>query len=69
MSHEINRSSEQKCNVRMGGGLLEEVRENKYLESVLCNHGTIEGELKDKAVHGSKVIRSLRRTMEGEMRP
>ncbi len=45
--------------------IMEEVNEFKYLGSVMCKHGGTEGETRERALQGRKVVGSLRRIMSG----
>ncbi len=45
---------------------MEEVNEFKYLGSVMCKHGGTEGETRERALQGRKVVGSLGRTMKGK---
>ena len=42
---------------------MEDVKEFKYLRVVLWKHGEMEGELRERAVKGKCVIKSLERIM------
>ncbi len=44
---------------------MEEVHEFKYLSSVMCKHGSMEGETRERAVQGRKVVGSLGHMMKG----
>ncbi len=44
---------------------MEEVNEFKYLRSVMCKHGGTEGETRERALQGRKVVGSLGRIMKG----
>ena len=63
--YRVNRQSVLNCRIEMGGELLEEVREFKYLGTVLCKYGSMEGEIRERAVQVRKVIGSLGRIMKG----
>ncbi len=41
------------------------VKEFKCLETVLCKHGEMDGEIRERVVKGRSVIGSLARIMEG----
>ena len=47
-----------KCEAVLGEKM-EEVKEFKYLETVLCKYGEMEGEIRERAVKGRCVIGSL----------
>lgn len=53
------------CKIVLGGERMEEVKEFKYLGTVLCKHDEMEGEINEKAVKGRSVIGSLARVMRG----
>ena len=44
---------------------MEEVQEFKYLGSILCKYGSMDGETRETAVQGRKVVGSLGRIMKG----
>ncbi len=44
---------------------MEEVHEFKYLGSVMCKHDGTEGETRERALQGRKVVGSLRHIMNG----
>ncbi len=41
-----------RCKVDLGGERMEEVKEFKYLGTVLCKHGEMDGEIRERAVKG-----------------
>ncbi len=43
---------------------MEEVNEFKYLGSIFCKYGSMEGEIRERAIQGRKVIRSLGQVMK-----
>jgi len=61
--YRVRQENESKCNIRMGGEQLEEVREFKYLGTTLCKYGSMEGEIRERAVKGRQVVGSLNRIM------
>ena len=63
--YRIQVENEERCKIVMGGKCLEEVKEFKYLGTVLCKHGSMEGEMRERAVKGRQVIGSLSRIMRG----
>ena len=63
--YRIRVGNEEGCKVTIGGKCLEEVNEFKYLGTVLCKHGSMEGEIKERAVKGRQVVGSLSRIMRG----
>ncbi len=44
---------------------MEEVREFKYLGTVLCKHGGMEGEIRERVMKGRGVVGSLVGVMKG----
>ncbi len=44
---------------------MEEVNEFKYLGTILCKHGSMEGEIRERTVKGRQVIGVLERVMKG----
>jgi len=63
--YRVNEQSELECKINMDGVRLEEVREFKYLGTILCKHGSMDGEIRERAVQGRRVIGSLGRIMKG----
>ncbi len=49
----------------MNGEEMEEVNEFKYLGSIMCKHGGTEGETRERALQGRKVVGSLGHIMNG----
>jgi len=47
----------------MNEQIMEEVSEFKYLCSVLCKYGSMEGKIRERALQGRKVVGSLGRMM------
>ncbi len=56
---------EKECKITLNGEEMEEFNEFKYLGSVMCKHGGTEGEARERALHGRKVVGSLGRIMKG----
>ncbi len=53
-----------RCKVDLGERM-EEVKEFKYLETVLCKHGEMDGEIRERAVKDrSVIVGSLARVMK-----
>ena len=52
--------------ISLNGEKMEEVDEFKYLGSVFCKDGSLEGETRERAVQGRKVVGSLGRMMREE---
>ncbi len=52
--------------ITLNGEEMEEVNEFKYLGSVMCKHGGTEGETRERALQGKKVVGSLGRIMKGK---
>ncbi len=44
---------------------MEEVNEFKYLGTILCKHGSMEGEIRERRVKGRQVMGVLERVMKG----
>ncbi len=44
---------------------MEEVNEFKYLGIILCKHGSMEGEIRERTVKGRQVMGALERVMKG----
>ena len=56
---------EQKCNVGLKGEQLEEVKEFKYLGSVLSKDGGMEGEIRERTLQGRRAIGELGTVVKG----
>ena len=63
--YRVKQESELGCNIIIEGTKLEEVREFKYLGSMLCKYGSMEGEIRERAVKGRQAIGTLGRIMRG----
>ena len=50
--YSIRSENERKYKITMGGKCLEEVNEFKYLGTVLCKFGSMEGKVRERAVRG-----------------
>ncbi len=53
------------CKIWLGKERMEEVKEFKYLGTILCKHGSMEGEIREKAVKGRQVMGALEKVMKG----
>ncbi len=53
------------CRIMLGSEKMEEVSEFKYLETVLCKHGGMEGEIRERVMKGKSVVGSLAGVMKG----
>ena len=56
-----------RCEVVLEEETIEEVKELKYLEMVLCRHGGMEGEIRARAMKSRCFIGSLARIMRGRI--
>ncbi len=56
---------DERCEVVMGDEEVEVVKEFEYLGTVLCKHGEMEGEVRERAVKGRSVIGSLAKVTRG----
>ena len=63
--YRIRLENERVCKIVLDGKFLEEVNEFKYLGTVLCKYGSMEGEVRERAVKGRQVVGSLGRIMKG----
>ncbi len=55
---------EKECKITLNGEEMEEVKEFKYLGSVMCKHGGTEGETRERVLQGRKVAGSLGRIIK-----
>ncbi len=53
------------CKIRLGKEKMEEVNKFKYLGTILCKHGSMEREIKERTVKGRQVMGVLERAMKG----
>ncbi len=53
------------CRIMLGSEKMEEVSEFKYLGTVLCKHGGLEGEIRERVMKGRSVVGSLSGVMKG----
>ncbi len=51
--------------MRLGSEKMEEVSEIKYLGTVLCKHGGMEGEIRESVMKGRSVVGLLAGVMKG----
>lgn len=51
--------------IRLNGQFVEEMNGFKFLDSILCNYGSIERETDKSPVQGSKMVESLGHIMRG----
>ena len=56
------------CKIVLDGKCLEEANEFKYLGTVWCKHGSMEGEVRERAVKGRQVVGSLGRIMSVDVK-
>ena len=61
--YRVRMENESGCKIIMGGKCLEEVKEFKYLGTMLCKYGSMEGKVRERAVKGRQVVGSLSRIM------
>ena len=55
----------KECKIRLNGEIMEDVHEFKYLGSILCKNGSMDGESRERAIQGRKVVGSLGLLMKG----
>ncbi len=53
------------CRIMLGSEEMEEVNEFKYLGTVLCKHGGMEGEIRQRVMKGKSVVGLLAGVMKG----
>ncbi len=53
------------CRIMLGSEKMEEVSELKYFGTVLCKHGGMEGEIRERVMKGRSVMGSLTGVMKG----
>ncbi len=64
-AHIVGIECEKECKMILNSEEMEEVHEFKCLGSVMCKHGGTEGETRERALQGRKVVGSLRRIIIG----
>ncbi len=57
--YRMRAENQRQCKIRMSGQIMEGVNEFKYLGSIFCKYGSMEGERRERAIQGRKVIGSL----------
>ncbi len=55
-----------RCKIMLGSEKMEEVSEFKYLGTVLCNHGGMEGEIRERVMKSRSVVGLLAGVMKGK---
>ena len=63
--YRVNVPVAENCEIILGGEKMEVVKEFKYLGTVLCKHGEMDGEIRARAVKGRSAIGALDRIMKG----
>ncbi len=53
--YRIRAEGTMECRIRLG----DERMEFKYLGTVLCNHGSVEGEVRERAMKGRQLVGAL----------
>ncbi len=64
-SYRVGIECEKECKIILNGEAMEEVNEFKYLGSAVCKHGGTEGETRERALQGRKVVGSSGCIMNG----
>ncbi len=54
-----------RCTINLGSEKMEEVSEFKYLGTILCKHGGMEGEIREQVIEGRSVVGPLTGVMKG----
>ncbi len=49
-----------RCKIWLGKEKMEEVNESKYLGTILCKHGSMEGEIRERTIKGRQVMGALK---------
>ncbi|WP_435325976.1 hypothetical protein, partial [Klebsiella pneumoniae] len=62
--YRVRLETPKELDVRLNGEKMEEVDEFKYLGSVFCKDGSMDGETRERAIQGRKVIGTLGRMMK-----
>ncbi len=57
--YRMRAKNQRQCKIRMNGQIMEEVNEFKYLGFFFYKYGSMEGEIRERAIHDRKVIGSL----------
>ncbi len=55
-----------RCEIWLGKEKMEEVNEFKYLGTILCKHGSMKGEIRERTVKGRQLMGALERVMKGK---
>ncbi len=65
-SHRVGSEAILGCKIWLGKEKMEEVNEFRYLGTVICKHGSMEGEIREITVKGRQVMGALKkRVMKG----
>ena len=64
-SYRVGSEAICECKIWLGKEKMKEVHEFKYLGTILCKHGSMEGEIRERTVKGRQVIGALERVMKG----
>ncbi len=63
--YRVGTEAKSECKIWLGKEKMEEVNEFKYLGTILCKHGSMEGEIRERRVKGRHVMGALGRVMKG----
>ncbi len=63
--HRVGSEAKLGCKIWLGKVKMEEVNEFKYLGTILCKHGSMEEEIRERTVKGRQVMGDLKRVMKG----
>ncbi len=65
LAYRLRMPAVSRCRKKLGSEQMEEVSEFKYLGTVLCKHGEMEGEKREQVIKGRSVVVSLTGMMKG----
>ncbi len=65
ITYRMRMTAVARCIIMLGREKLEEVSEFKCLGTVLCKHGSVEGEIRQRVIKGRSVMESLAEVMKG----
>ncbi len=64
-AYRVKLSAAASCRIMLGSEKMEEVSKFKHLGTVLCKHGGMEGEIRERVMKGRSVVGSLTGVMKG----
>ncbi len=60
VAYRVRMPAVARCRLMLGREKMEEVSKFKYLGTVLCKHGGMEGEIRERVMKGRRVVGGMR---------